>query len=261
MTAPLVFVALFASAACPTDRPRLFRLGGDPSPGVLANRTPGARPFDPPDPSRPTLVFVHGLNPIPRLVRYTMSQELAVAVARRGGATPNVLSWEWNSATLVSLSPQVNAEATVAQGRRLAGALRARGVAPGATHLIGQSSGTIVAASAARTLLAETGRPVARLTLLDPAAGYHDVVFDQLEAGTSAVRVENCWAPGLTGFGRAVGHAGVRNVRVDGPAVGPATLLAPRPAHLNVVHWYLDTVADRSLPGGFNDGDPGRQGW
>jgi pimeloyl-ACP methyl ester carboxylesterase len=252
MTAPLVLFALLVPTANPTEEAALMRLGGDPSPGVLANRSPGARPFDPPDPARPTVVFVHGFNPMPRVFHYTMTERLSEAVARRGGPPLNVLSWEWNAATFVSVKPRVNDEATIGQGLRLARSLLHHGLDPWRTHLIGQSSGTIVAASAARALSAQTGRPVAQLTLLDPAEFYHDVVFDRLEAGLTAARVENYWAPGLSGFGRAVGHPGVRNVRVAGPTPRPGAAYTPRSAHLNVVRWYLDTVADAAAPGGFN---------
>jgi hypothetical protein len=192
-----------------------------------------------------------------------MTERLAEAVARRGGPPLNVLSWEWNAATLVSVNRRVNAEATVAQGVRLAASLDALGVRPEQAHLIGQSSGAIVATSAARAMLGRSGRPAAQLTLLDPATPYHDLVFDRLAAGTAAVRVENYWAPGLSGFGRPVAHAGVTNVRVDGRGDAPAAFRGPRSAHLDVVRWYLGTVTDTDTrsPRGFAGSVFGRRAW
>jgi pimeloyl-ACP methyl ester carboxylesterase len=251
MTAYLLLVAA-VTAAGPGDRPRILALGGDPAPGLLVNLTPGARPWDAPDLSRPTVVFVHGFNPAPRTVRFTMAERLAEGLARRGGPPLNVLAWSWNSATYVGLNPRLNAENNVAQGRRLAAELRARGLAPGWTHLIGHSAGGIVAASAAQALRAETGLPVAQITLLDPAAYYHHVIFERLAAPACARRVENYWAPGVSGYGRAVGYAGVRNVRVDAPAPWLGAVDPLRSAHLHVVRWYLETVEDRSSPVGYN---------
>ncbi|MCA1693616.1 MAG: hypothetical protein LC749_02190, partial [Actinobacteria bacterium] len=96
------------------------------------------------------------------------------------------------------------------------------------------------------------GRPVAQLTLLEPATFYHHVVFERLAAGTSAQRVDHYWAPGPSGYSREVGHAGVRNYRVDVPSPVLAAVHPLRSGHLHVVRWYLTTVADRSFPVGFN---------
>jgi pimeloyl-ACP methyl ester carboxylesterase len=251
MTA-LVLLLTAVTAAGPDDSPRILALGGDPAPGLLVNLSPGARPWDAPDPSRPAVVFVHGFNPTPRTVRFTMAERLAEGIARRGGPPVNVLSWSWNAATYVGLNPRVNAENNVAQGQRLAAELLARGVSPWRTHLIGHSAGGILAASAARALRAWTGQPVAQVTLLDPAAFYHDVIFERLAAPACARRVENYWAPGPSGYGRAVGYPGVANVRVDAPAPWLGAVDPLRSAHLHVVRWYLATVEDRSRPVGYN---------
>jgi pimeloyl-ACP methyl ester carboxylesterase len=253
MTASVLLLAAITSTAAGFYKGQpLCQLGGDPSPGLLVNVSPHARPFDPPDPSRPSVVFVHGFNPVPRAVHFTMAEELAAALARRGGPPLNVLAWEWNAATFVGLSMHANQENSVAQGCRLAGSLRAAGLPPGRIHLIAQSSGSIVATSAARALCDGLGQRVGQLTLLDPATNYHELVFTRLRAGTTAGLVENYWAPGLSGFGRPVACPGVLNVRVDGPSSLVGAVYFPRSAHWNVVSWYLATVEDRSYPGGFN---------
>jgi alpha-beta hydrolase superfamily lysophospholipase len=249
MTAPLL---LLAALACPAGHPRLIERGGDPAPGLLVNETPGARPFDPVDPSRPTLVVVHGVNLTPRLIHFPVARRTAEAFTRRGGRPPNVFAWDWNGAARISPSPAVNDANAVDQGRRLAAALIAAGLPPERVHLIGQSSGAIVAASAAACLRAATGRAVAQITLLDPATLYHDVVFDRLAVGACAARVENVWAPGATGFGRAVGHAGVVNVRVDAPTAWLTAVDPNHSAHLHAARWYIGTVEDPARPGGFN---------
>lgn len=260
MTASLLLLTSMITTAGLGDEPQLFRLKGHPAPGFLVNLSPGARPFDAPDRSRPTVVFIHGFNPTPGAVRFTMAERLAEAIARRGGPPRNVLAWDWNAATYVGLSVRTNHENNISQGRLLADAIRAHGLSPAHTHLIGQSSGSIVAASASRAL-AETGQPVAQLTLLDPAAFYHHVVFDRLGAGSAAGRVENYWAPGPGGFGREVNAAGVRNHRVDDAASHLGALYPPRSAHFNLVRWYLVTVEDRTARVGFNASVSCPPGW
>ena len=253
MTWLAVFAALTLGAG--PDRPSsLLRLGGDPARGVLLNHTAGARPTDPIDPARPTVVFVHGFNPAPRAVQFTMAEQLAGRLARRGDASGfNVLGWNWNAATFVSLRGSVNEEAAVAQGWALAQALRCAGAVPGWTHLIGHSSGCIVVASAAQALRASTGSAVAHLTLLEPASIHHQLVFGRLGAGGAASRVENYWAPGPSGYGRAAGYAGVWNQRVAGPTPLLGVVWPLRSAHIDLVHWYLRSAEDRASPAGFNN--------
>src|SRR3954447_19628383 len=172
MTTCVLLLASVATIAAAQDRADIVEMGGDPAPGVLVNATPGARPFDPPDPVRPTLVIVHGINFVPWASHLPMAQRLGEAIARRGGPPLNVLGWDWNSDTLVSFSPRANDEHAVRHGHRLCRTLIDRGLAPGRLHLIGQSSGAIVVASAARELREITGQCVAQVTLLDPATGY-----------------------------------------------------------------------------------------
>ena len=257
MAACVALLAAISTIAGIGDRPAFLRFGGDPSQGVLVNLTPGMRPFDPPDPGRPTLVFIHGCNAAPKLVHFTMGERLAEAVGRRGGPGFSVLDWNWNAATVVGLKVSTNEAKAVEQGRRLAAALLRSGVPLARTHLIGHSSGSIVAASAARTLLSGHGQPVAQLTLLDPAVSYHGLVFDVLAAGSSARLVENYWAAGPSGYGRAIARGRLEHAggRPDSLLRGPLTLHSN---HFHVVEWYIATVADPRSPGGFNT-EPARR--
>ncbi len=117
-----------------SDRPAFLQFGGDPSQGVLANLTPGMRPFDPPDPGRPALVFIHGCNAAPHLVHFTMAERLAEAVKLRGGQAGHprpsfsVLDWNWNAATVAGLKMSLNEAKAVEQGRLLAVALLRSGI-------------------------------------------------------------------------------------------------------------------------------------
>src|SRR6185312_6002194 len=193
MTAGAALMVTLAMVAGWGDRPALIVPGGDPARGLLVNVTPGARPFDGPDPSRGTVVFIHGFNPFPRALHFRMAELLAQSLARRGGPPLNVLAWDWNAATWTSFQTSGNITAAIEQGRALAAALKTAGVDPARTQVIGHSAGGIVATSAARSLALDYGQPVAQLTLLDPAAYYHTAVFDQLAAGSLAPIVENYW--------------------------------------------------------------------
>ncbi len=126
MGACVVLIAAVAAVSGSNERPSLVQLGGDPARGILINLTPGFRPFDPPDPARPTVVFIHGINPLPHTVHFTMAERLAEALARRVGATFNVLGWDWNAASFVSLHPKVNDENAVEQGHALGATLLPR---------------------------------------------------------------------------------------------------------------------------------------
>jgi len=248
------FAAVLAAAALIAGGPRqgLIVRGGDPARGLLVNVTSGARPFDPPDPWRPTVVFVHGFNPAPGIVHFRMAERLGASIARRGGPPSNVLGWDWNAATFDSLRPDVNAENAVRQGHALAAALLASGVDPSRTHLIGHSAGGMVATSAAWVFAARHGRPPAQLTLLDPATFYHEVIFERLSAGALAPLVENYWSPGPSAYGNEVRLPGVRDVRVDGRAPFSGVVCPLRSDHISLVTWYLSTVEDPSRPMGYN---------
>ncbi|AGA31065.1 alpha/beta hydrolase family protein [Singulisphaera acidiphila] len=253
MAACVALLAAISAIAGIGDSPAFLRFGGDSAQGVLVNLTPGMRPFDPPDPGRPTLVFIHGCNAAPRLVHFAMGERLAEAVARRGGPGDfNVLDWNWNAATIVGLKTSTNEARAVEQGRLLAVNLLHSRVPLARTHLIGHSSGAIVAASAARTLMSGYGQPVAQLTLLDPAVSYHGLIFDVLAAGSCAQRVENYWTARPSGYGREAPHAGVWNTRVDGPTPYFGAFSPVHSNHFHVVEWYFTSVADPRYPVGFN---------
>ena len=235
------------------DRADMIRCGGDLAEGILINRTPGARPGDPIDPARPTVVFIHGYNPLPRAVHFEMAQRLAESLGRRpGGRAFNVLDWDWNAATCVGLRVSTNTEAAVAQGPLLAAALARAGVEPGRLHLIGHSAGSLVAASAARAIASAQGVVVAQLTVLEPAVFYHHVIFERLVAGTAAARVENYWAAGPSGYGQAAPYAGVTNARVHGQTPWLGVVMPTRSGHLDIVRWYAATAENPACPMGFN---------
>ena len=232
-------------------RPVLIVRGSDSARGVLINRTPGFRPFDPPDRSRPTVVFIHGFNPAPLLVHFEMGLRFSESLARRGMVC-NSMEWDWNAATCDSLIPRINSFNSVEQGRMLACQLNCVGIDPARVHLIGHSAGARVATSAASVVASEYGRPVAQLTLLDPATYYHSVIFKQLKAGSLAPLVENYWTSSPSGFGKEVHLSGVRDYQVNGRSYYIGVFLPIRSDHLFVVSWYLASIEDASTATGFN---------
>lgn len=232
-------------------RPVMLKWGSDPARGLLINRTTGMRPFDPIDPARPTVVFVAGFNPAPRLVHFEMAIRLAESLSRRGTAC-NVLEWDWNAATCDSWNPRVNSINSVAQGRLLAESLMKAGVNPAQTQLIGHSAGGMVVTSAASVLATGWGQPVAQLTLLDPATFYHKVIFQQLRAGSLAPLVENYWTSSPSAYGNEVRLAGVRDYHVTGRSFYYGVVCPVRSDHVSIVTWYLTTIENPALGGGFN---------
>jgi pimeloyl-ACP methyl ester carboxylesterase len=230
----------------------LIERGGDPARGLLVNRTSGFRPFDPPDPARSTIVFIHGFNPLPWMVHFGMAERLAESLQRRGGPAFNVLEWDWNAATFESLRTSTNTAAAISQGQLLAWSLWQSGLDPARIHLIGHSAGGIVATSAAEFFARHLGRPASQLTLIDPAAYYHSYIFDQMAAGSLCPVVENYWAPGPSAYGRHVPLPGVRNYKIDGPASFAGVICPLRSDHLFLVRWYLRTIEHPETPCGFN---------
>lgn len=249
MTATLLWIASTMAGFGDIEPPRLIEFGGNPATGWLVNVGVEGKAVDP---RLPTLVFIHGLNVAPNLIHFGMAHRLGEAIGRRGGSPVNVLGWDWNASTMVGWNRQANRSEAVQQGERLALALLGIGIDPGKTHLIGQSSGAIVAASAASRLCLVSGRRVARVSLLDPARAYHDLVFETYDITRSAVVSENAFAPGPSGFGAPVWREGLRNIQVDAPRPWSGVIDPRHSAHLHVVRWYLGTAADPSQPGGFN---------
>jgi hypothetical protein len=241
------------SAAMPMaplePRLRLWSPGPDHASGSLINCTVGCLPGSPIDPSRPTMVVVHGINPVHTLMHSEIAERYGEAIGARWGTNVNVLGWDWNGDTLTSLRPSRNDTLAELQGQTLAKALSRSGVAPDRLHLIGHSSGSLVAAAAARGIANRTGRPIDRLTLLDPAEGQHARIFGALQAGSTARIVSHYWATGPTGFGRPALYPNVRDQALTGPA-GWSGFAAPgRLDHLHIVRWHIGRLA--ANPWGF----------
>ena len=246
-----VFITSLLLIGADGPRPVLLRWGSDPARGLLVNRTPGTRPFDPPDPSRATVVFIQGINPAPRLVHFEMATRLAESLAKRRTVC-NVLEWDWNAATCDSLRPRVNSINSVEQGRLLANGLTKAGINPTRTHLIGHSAGAMVAASAANVFAVGWGRPIAQLTMLDPATFYHAVIFQQLQAGSLAPLVENYWTESPSAFGNEARLPGVRDYHVTGQSYYYGMIRPLRSDHVSIVSWYLGTIEHPGTTIGFN---------
>ncbi len=239
----LLTAALVATAGrARGQEPRLFEWGRDPARGELVNLTAGAGPCAPIDPTRPTVVVVHGLNPLGPVAHCTVAEGYAESIGRRYGAGVNVLGWDWNGATMDRLMPRANDDRAEQQGLVLASSLMARGVDPSRLHFIGQSSGCLVVASASRVLVHVTGRFIGRITLLDPAWTHHARLFEKLQVqGTSPI-VEHYWAPGPSGFGREARRANVDDRAVSGPN-GLVGLVRPfHTDHLHAVRWHIRNV-------------------
>jgi hypothetical protein len=253
MSCLLVAALALAVGANPyRHQPAFVLRGPDTNAGVLVNLTAGAGPADPVDPSRPTVVIAVGVNPFPGHLHYAIAPSMAAAIGRRLGNSVNVLEWAWGADSVGSVIPRRNLARAEDHGRRLAGVLLEAGVPPERTHLIGQSSGSTLMASAAQAIVARTGRLVGQVTLIDPASFHHDVIFGQLCLTRSAARVENYWAPGPSGYGGNADFAGVWNYRVPGPGglLGAPTI--SKSDHINTARFYLATIEDPAHPAGFN---------
>ncbi len=226
----------------------ILQKGGSDRKGVLLNYSSGAHPGDPIDSSKPTIVITHGWNPLPKRIHASFGLAGARAIKGRCGDAYNLLSWDWNGVK-VSLLHQEPARVSKCQGRMLAAALRARGVDPGSTQMIGHSLGTLVVTQAA-VCLSDLG-PMAQLTLLDSPTQLHEEIFCKLVATRHAEVVENYWAPGISGYGKHADHRGVRNYKVRGstPIRGMVDLSVSN--HVYVVRWYHKTMCCPSMPYGF----------
>lgn len=227
----------------------VLQKGGNGRKGVLLNYSCGAHPCDPIDPSKPTIVITHGWNPLPKRIRTTFGCAGANALKCRCGDSYNLLSWDWNA---VKVSPFNDEPFRIGrcQGRMLASALRARGVNPRCTQIIGHSLGTLVATQAAYCLR-DLG-PTAQLTLLDPPTSLHEELFCRLRAQNQACVVENYWSPGISGYGGEANYRGVRNYNIghgNAPIRGIVDLSVSN--HVYAMRWYYRTMCDPSQPCGF----------
>ncbi len=228
----------------------VLRSGGSPYQGRLLNLSCGARAWDPADPGKPTVVLTHGWNPLPKLIRTTLGEAGAGSIHRRFGDDVNVFSWDWNAVRISALKDDP-AEISKLQGIQLARALHLRGVSADQTHMIGHSLGAIVVSRASRTLCHLQGKRTRQVTLLDPPSMFHELIFDELCPTKHAERVENYWAPGVSGYGAAVARAGVCNysVRGDHPIIGIVDLSVSN--HVETMAWYAETMNSPQMNCGF----------
>jgi len=224
---------------------RLTAVGPSPARGLLVNRTIGRRPFDPVDPSVPAVVVVHGLNPFHPLVHFTMGRSYGEALGARYGAAVQVLEWDWNAATTtdVLLGCSANERFCEEQGRMLAAALIAARIDPALLTFIGQSSGVVVSASAAQSLYAYHGRPIRRLTMLDPYHAQHELIFNRLSVTSCASAVDHYWVPGPSGFGRSADYSGVTSTRLASPRRYRGLIRPLHSDHMHAVRWHVGTIS------------------
>jgi pimeloyl-ACP methyl ester carboxylesterase len=235
------------ASGCAFNTPVLQR-GANDRMGVLLNYSCGAHPCDPIDPCKPTIVLTHGWNPLPNRIRCTFGPASAAALKCRCGDSYNILSWDWNAVRVPAFGDgPINTGKD--QGRKMAAALRARGVDPARTQIVAHSLGTVVTAQAA-ACLSDLGC-FAQVTLLDPPEAMHEVIFDELCLTSHAQCVENYWAPGAAGYGAHVNRAGVQNYTVQGPHPVIGIVDLSRSSHVYVMLWYYNTIRCPSNPCGF----------
>ena len=233
-------VLLAADPAPPAVR--LFEFGRDNSPGILVNRTAGVPSQSPPDPTKPTLVVAHGLNPLHPWMHVSVAQRYADSLAARSGNAVNVLDWDWNAAAPLGVSLESDQHRAVSQGQKLAQALVGTGLEPASIRLIGQSAGCTVVAAAARHYLALTGRPLGQVILLDPIGSSHKVIFDEQAVGSAANRVDHYWVPGASGFGKPANRSGVVDTQVAAPRRLRGWINPFKSDHMQAVRWHINTV-------------------
>ena len=243
----MLALLLGTTVGCGLSSPLLQR-GGNGRYGVLLNYSCGAHRCDPIDPSKPTIVFTHGWNPLPNKIHVTFGQASSQAIRCQYGDACNLLSWDWSA---VRVSPFRNQPIRTGrdQGKKMAAALRVRGVDPSRTQVIAHSLGSVVAAQAA-CCLSDLGS-MAQLTLLDPPEDMHDEIFCRLGAATHAEIVENYWAPGISGFGGHVSTAGVQNYIVRGTTPVRGIIDLSISNHMHVMQWYYQTICCPSISCGF----------
>jgi pimeloyl-ACP methyl ester carboxylesterase len=189
------------------------------------------------------VVVVHGINPLHPLVHLEVAQRYSEEIGARWGAGLNVLGWDWNGNTMHGPGRFRNQALAEGHGRALGEALLKAGVAPEGLHLVGHSSGSVVAVAAARTIIERTGRRVDRLTLLDPQAQQHPLIFVTLQAGEAARVVEHFWVTGPSGFGAQAPYPNVRDQAVAGPSGWTGFLIPHRLDHIELVRWHITQLA------------------
>lgn len=240
-----IFWLVMLGAAIPAHAgpARLAAPGPDPARGELVNLTAGFDRGSAPAPGRPTVVVVHGLNPFHPLLHLTLAESYAGAINARYQGGVNILGWNWNADTIQGLGVKSNGRGAIRQGQRLAGALLASGVDPAGLQLVGHSTGCVVVSAASRALT-NTGRPPGRLTLIDPAGAEHRILFEELDAATSAAHVDHLWMPGMTGVGKSAAASPTLHETRLQPKSGLLGLVFPsRADHFNAVRWHIGRMS------------------
>lgn len=245
----LTLAACLLATGCAFNTPVLQK-GANERMGVLLNYSCGAHPCDPVDPCKPTIVLTHGWNPLPNQIRCTFGPSSAAALKCRCGDSYNLLSWDWNAVRVPAFG-EGPIPTGKDQGRKMAAALRARGVDPSRTQLIAHSLGNVAVAQAA-ACLSDLG-PFAQVTLLDPPQSMHETIFEELCLTAHARCIENYWAPGLAGYGGHVSRPGVQNYIVRGPHPVIGVVDLSRSSHVHVMEWYYWTIRRPSTPCGFQN--------
>lgn len=234
-----VCLALLAFPGRTDDALALMVPGPDFGRGTLVNVSLGAHPNTPLDPGKPTFVIVHGLNPLHPLMHFEVGERYGDALRARYGNLCNVALWNWNGVTTHGLSHARVHHRAIEQGERLAETLLAMRIDRSRLALIGQSAGCVLVASAARRLTRRGGAPVRQLTMIDPAWQEHELIFEQIQAGSCAWIVENLWVPGASGFGAPAYYANVRNFEIPGPNGLYGLLNFSESDHLHAVSWHI----------------------
>jgi pimeloyl-ACP methyl ester carboxylesterase len=200
------------------------------------------------DPCRPTIVITHGFNPMIKHIHLTHAPMISCAIRRRCGDRFNLMGWDWNNAAFDYLSGRRNTNMAIWQGQLLACRLRALGVRPESTWLIGHSLGAVVMSKAACDLRSAKGCRVAQLTMLDAVGIQHRIIFGRFAATRNCCHIENYWAGGLSGVGRPSLNCDVYSYRVRGGKPCSTCWFAPRGNHAYAVEWYYNSIC-RSGPG------------
>ena len=200
------------------------------------------------DPDRPTIVITHGFNPLVGKIRLNQDAIFSSAIRQRCGDRFNLMGWDWNRAAFDYLVGRRNTNMAIRQGQMLACRLRAMGIRPDSTWLIGHSLGAVVMAAAASELAEGSNGRVAQVTLLDPVAAHHHLIFRRLGAARNACHVEHYWVGGRSGLGWPTIRRDVYSYRVPGRAP-LASWLAPRGNHAYIIEWYYNSIGCGSWPG------------
>lgn len=192
------------------------------------------------DPSLPTFVVTHGWNPLPNRYRLTTPEAYCRKIRARHGGQVNVLAFHWNSRG--QGSPHANVANATQAGHSLGHMLLARGVDPTQTTMIGHSMGTIVIASAAKTMHAQTGMCTQKLTLIDGPKRKLPILVRDLNAIGCADAITNVWAAGMSGLGAPLHCPKVVNIRAPKRIRGRCRhILHPaRNNHIDIVLWFYE---------------------